>query len=204
MVEIFEKGNFKPVGAEFRTLGLLALEDLNEFQNKFEIYDTDTTINQIRDAIIANYLSFDLLNYDKHGFDAKNSESGCFLEIKQCSISSRRLGGTWNDTNLEKAAAFSDPRLFTVVAIWKGASELKFMVYGQDKNLGEYLKERIINRKINSRSTQNIGISDLVMKYNFTIICPPAKSPSAVLTLIANYNLKLSQYIQDHGKIRTL
>jgi hypothetical protein len=49
------------------------------------------------------------------------------------------LGCTWNDTNEEKVLAFSDDRLFTVVAAWKGASDLQFMVYGQHKELGELL-----------------------------------------------------------------
>jgi hypothetical protein len=68
---IFEKGNYQLVSAEFRLLGIGALEELSKLQNKFKIYDTDTTINTIRDAIIANYLGYDLLNFDKHGFDAK-------------------------------------------------------------------------------------------------------------------------------------
>ncbi len=56
------------------------------------MYDTDTTINTIRDAIIANYLGFDLLNTEKHGFDAKKSNKEHFLEVKQCSISSKTRG----------------------------------------------------------------------------------------------------------------
>ncbi|WP_444548188.1 hypothetical protein [Candidatus Magnetomonas plexicatena] len=89
---IFEKGDYKPVSADFRTLGILSLQELTKFQEKFKIYDTDTTINSIRDAIVANYMGFDLLNFDKHGFDAKKSHKDEFLEIKQCSISSGRLG----------------------------------------------------------------------------------------------------------------
>ncbi|GHT16572.1 hypothetical protein AGMMS49573_06610 [Endomicrobiia bacterium] len=65
IMTIFEKGNYKPVSAEFRLLGMNALYELSKFQSKFEIYDTDTTINTIRDAIIANYLGYDLLNRDK-------------------------------------------------------------------------------------------------------------------------------------------
>lgn len=127
-MNIFEKGNYKTVSPEFRVFGIASLEELSKFQQKFEMYDTDTTINTIRDAIVANYLNFDLLNFEKHGFDAKKSKSNHFLEIKQCSVSSKSWGGTWNDTNEEKALAFSDNRLFTVVAIWKGASDLQFMV----------------------------------------------------------------------------
>ena len=47
-MNIFEKGNYKPVPAEFRTLGISSLEELSKFQDKFEIFDTDTTINAIR------------------------------------------------------------------------------------------------------------------------------------------------------------
>jgi len=71
---IFNKGAYKPIPADFRTLGILSLQELSKFQDKFKIYDTDTTINSIRDAIVANYLGFDLLNFDKHGFDAKKSK----------------------------------------------------------------------------------------------------------------------------------
>lgn len=52
-MNIFDKGNFQPVPTEFRTFGILALTELSKFQEKFEIYDTDTTINAIRDAMIS-------------------------------------------------------------------------------------------------------------------------------------------------------
>jgi hypothetical protein len=74
-----------------------------------------------------------LLNFDKYGFDAKKCVENHFLEVKQCSLSSESWGGTENDTNEEKALAFSDDRLFTVVAVWKGQSDLQYMVYGQHK-----------------------------------------------------------------------
>jgi len=105
--DIFEKGNYQPISPEFRTEGLLALIELSKFQNKFRIYDTDTTINSIRDSIIANYLCYDLINMDKHCFDAKKSTGAQYLEVKQCSFTTKIWGGTWNDTNVEKAKAFS-------------------------------------------------------------------------------------------------
>ncbi len=146
-MDIFEKGDFRSVPVEFRTLGFHALSELYKFQEKFDIYDTDTTINSVRDAIIANYLGYDLLNWDKHGFDAKKSKVNEFLEVKQCSISSGTWGGTWNDTNEEKALAFSDKRLFTVVGVWKGAHDLQFMVYGQHSQLGKDLYRMVTQRK---------------------------------------------------------
>ncbi|MCC6867170.1 MAG: hypothetical protein IT280_13530 [Ignavibacteria bacterium] len=195
-MDIFKKGKYELIPTEFRTLGLVSLQELSTFQDKFKMYDTDTTINTIRDSIIANYLGFDLLNFDKHGFDAKKSSKDEFLEVKQCSITSRRLGGTWNDTNEEKAIAFSDKRLFTTVAIWKGASDLKFMIYGQHKGLGKYLLERVRNRKDGSRSTQNISIENLIKKYGFKVICPPDKTKKYVLKLIVNYKRDLYRYVK--------
>jgi hypothetical protein len=198
MMDIFQKGNYKSVPPEFRILGITSLEELTKFQNKFEIYDTDTTINAIRDAIVSNYLGYDLLNFDKHGFDAKSSKSGSFLEVKQCSLNSKRLGGTWNDTNEEKAIAFSDPRLFTVVAVWKGASDLQFLVYGQHQDLGKHLHRLVTSRKPGSRSTQSIGIEKLIKDFNFSVICPPDKQKEYICKLIVNYNKSLANYVTPH------
>jgi len=96
---IFEKWDYRKVPVEFRTFWVSSLEELTKFQNKFEIYDTDTTINSIRDAIVSNYLWFDLLNFAKHWFDSKKSSDNKFLEVKQCSIASNRWWWTRNDTN---------------------------------------------------------------------------------------------------------
>jgi hypothetical protein len=194
-MEIFLKGDYRPIPPDYRTLGLLSLAELTKFQEKFDQFDTDTTVNSIRDSIVANYLGFDLLNFGKHGFDAKKSTVEQFLEIKQCSITAGRLGGTWNDTNPEKAQAFSDPRLFTVVAIWKGASDLQFMVYGQHPSLGNYLLRRVNERKAGSRSTQNIPIEQLLSLYGFSVIAPPDKTPESVLTLLISYKGSLAKYV---------
>ena len=193
---IFEKGNYRPISSEFRTRGIVSLQELSKFQEKFRIYDTDTTINSIRDAIVANYLGYDLLNFDKHGFDAKKSNSEIYLEIKQCSITSERLGGTWNDTSIEKAKAFSDPRLFTAVAIWKGASDLQFIVYGQHEGVGKYLFDKVVNRKAGSRSTQSIGIEKLIKTYKFDIVCPPDKTKEFVCSILVNYQRNLAEYVE--------
>lgn len=195
-MEIFDKGDYRPVSPEFRTLGIVALKELSEFQEKFKIYDTDTTVNTIRDAIVANYFGYDLLNFDKHGFDAKKSKTNQFLEIKQCSISSNRLGGTWNDTNEEKAIAFTDIRVFTAVAVWKGASDLQFIVYGQHPNLGMHLLERVkAVQNTSSRSTQSVGIEKLIRDYGFAVVCPPSKTKQFILELLVNYKRNLAKNV---------
>lgn len=202
-MNIFEKGRYEEVPTLFRKLGLQSLNGLTAFQDAFEMYDTDTTVNTIRDSLVAEYLGYDLLNMGKHGFDAKKSGSEKYLEVKQCSISSSSWGGTWNDTNEEKAKAFMDDRLCTAVALWKGASDLKAIVYGQNMKLGEYLYERMINRPSGSRSTQSVSILRLICEYNFDIICPPPYEKKHVVSLFVNYNRKFAKYVSIDN-IKTL
>lgn len=201
-MNIFKKGNFQPLSNEFKQLGLLALKQLSEFQDKFDIHDTDTTINSIRDTIVASYLGFDLVNIEKHGFDGKKSKAEEFLEVKQCSLSAKRWGGTWNDTNVEKAKAFSNKKLFTAIAVWKGASDLQFIVFGQNTKLGKYLLERVKNRKAGSRSTQNVGIEKLI-EWGFSVIIPPGKDKKMLLNQLYIYNKNISKYI-DFDKIKSI
>lgn len=194
-MDIFLKGDYQPIPVEFSNKGIVALNELTEFQKEFDSYDTDTTINEIRDSIVAMHLGYDLLNFNKHGFDAKSSEHGTFLEVKQCSISSQSLGGTWNDTNEEKAMAFSDARLFTAVGVWKGASDLYFMVYGQNPALGEYLLERVrAVANTSTRSTQSISVSKMIKDYGFKVVIPPDKSVQMVLNLLTTRS-RLSKHL---------
>jgi len=196
-MDIFQKGDYRPIPRSFKTKGIMALEELTKFQEEFKSYDTDTTINEIRDSIVGNYLNYDLLNFNKHGFDAKNSKTGKFLEVKQCSIFSKRLGGTWNDTNEEKARAFSDDRLFTAVGIWKGAADLQFIVYGQHKGLGKYLLRRVkAVANSSTRSTQNIGIEEMIKKYKFKVIVPPDKDENFVYKILVNYKKSISTHLK--------
>lgn len=196
-MNIFQKGDYKPILHSFKIKGIMALEELTKFQDEFKSYDTDTTINEIRDSIVGNYLNYDLLNFNKHGFDAKSSKTGKFLEVKQCSIFSKRLGGTWNDTNEEKAKAFSDDRLFTAVGIWKGAADLQFIVYGQHKSMGRYLLKRVRSvANSSTRSTQNIGIEKMIKDYNFKVIVSPDKNKNFVYKILVNYKKNISTYLK--------
>jgi hypothetical protein len=202
-MDIFEKGDFQPVPVGFLSKGRAALEELSSFQTEFGIYDTDTTINAIRDGIIANYLDFDLVNMEKHDFDAKRKDKNEFLEVKQCSFSSKSWGGTWNDTNEEKARAFSDKRLFTVVAMWQGATNLAFMIYGQNAALGEHLHRLVVNRKEGSRSTQSVSVQSLIKDFGFSVIVPPDKTKEYVCNLLVDYDKSLLDYVGIH-RIKTI
>ena len=196
-MNIFEKWDYRPIPYSFKTKGIMALEELTKFQEEFESYDTDTTINEIRDSIVGNYLWYDLLNFNKHWFDGKSSETWKFLEVKQCSVFSKRIGWTWNDTNEEKAIAFSDNRLFTAVWVWKWAADLQFIVYWQHIDLWKYLLERVrAVANTSTRSTQNIWIEKMIQDYWFKVIVPPDKNKDYVYRLLVNYKRNITTYLK--------
>ena len=104
----------------------------------------------------------------------KSKNENIFLEVKSASYTAGSWGATFNDTNLEKANCFKSENVYLCLAVWKNASDLLFMVYGQNPKIGEFL-ERKVNRFLSGkggvRSTQSIGISQLVFDYEFDIIC---------------------------------
>ena len=117
-------------------------------------------------------LGFDLVNTEKHGFDCKVSHSNLFLEVKSASFDAQTWQATFNDTTYEKAEAFKDEKLFLALAIWKDASDLLFIAYGQNKNIGMFLEEKVSWFKAGHtvRSTQSISLQDLIFKYNFKLL----------------------------------
>ncbi len=188
-LNIFHKGNYVPINNDFLTEAVKAMQPLYSLQAKYNRHDTDTFINEVRDSLISRYLGFDLVNQNKHGLDAKKTSSEEYLEVKQASFSAGSWGGTFNDTNLEKAEAFKDKKTYLAVAIWDGLTELLAIVYGQNREIGEHL-EVAVRRVANSstRSTQSISVGSLVKKYGFVIIAPPGKSKQEIRELFITKN----------------
>ena len=72
----------------------------------------------------------------------------------------------------------------------------RFIVYGQHKDLGGYLLERVkavANTSI--RSTQSIGIEKMIKDYNFMVISPPSKTKEFVYELLIGYKIGLAKVI---------
>jgi len=181
---IFKKGSYVPIDNDFITDAIKSMQPLYDIQEKYNKHDTDTFINEIRDSLVGRYLGFELINEHKHGLDGKKAASNQYLEVKQASFSAQTWGGTFNDTNLEKAEAFKDKKTFLVVAIWDGMTELLAMVYGQNPEIGNFL-ETAVRRVANSstRSTQSLSVGNLVNTYGFKVIAPPNRSKDDVRQL---------------------
>jgi len=171
-LSLFNKGDFKPISNDFMTEGHEGLQELAKLQEKYNKHDTDTFINELRDSIAGYTLGFDLVNTEKHGFDCKKQSKDLYLEVKSASFSSSTWNATFNDTTYEKAEAFKDKKVYLALAIWKNASDLLFIIYGQNEKIGEFLENRIKWFKSGHtvRSTQSISASQLINEYGFKIL----------------------------------
>lgn len=212
-IMLLQKGNFKRIDTNFLIEGHEVLEEVSNVQSKYHKEDTDTFINELRDSIAGYYLGYNLVNTDKHGFDCKlNDKDDVFLEVKSASFAASSWGATFNDTNMEKAECFKDKRVFLCLAIWKNASNLLFVCYGQHPGIGEFLENRVqrfLSGKGGVRSTQTLSLSQLVFEYGLDIICvnKTKEEVKQILTLKSRvfYNLpdskllSLQEYQEKYG-----
>jgi len=208
---VFGKGNFQKIDNNFMVEGQSVLQEVELVQEKFAKPDTDTFINELRDSIAGHALGFKLVNLDKHGFDCKLSKDReIYLEVKSASFGAGSWGATFNDTTLEKASAFKDEKLYLALAVWRNASDLLFICFGQNEAIGDYLESKVRHFKERNtvRSTQSIGLSRLVFEFGFKIYTV-TKSKKDLLELLrlkssAFYKLELESIleIKDFEPIR--
>ena len=198
-LNLFNKGTFSPIDNDFISEGVTALRELQKVQERFNKNDTDSFINELRDQIVGQTLGFNLVNVDKHGFDCKMAnKKDVYLEVKAASYDSTSWGATFNDTTLEKANCFKDKKLYLALAIWKDASDLLFICFGQNAEIGDFLEKKVKWFKEGNtvRSTQTISFSELIHKYNFKI-CTVNRSTEDVKQLICTKFKKLNNLPDD-------
>lgn len=194
-LSLFKKGKFLPIDNQFMTEGHEVLQRVQEVQEKYNKQDTDTFINELRDSIAGYTLGFSLVNTEKHGLDCKlSAEDDCFLEVKSASFIATSWQATFNDTTLEKAEAFKDKKVYLALAVWKNASDLLFICFGQNERIGEYLETKVkwFKQGKTVRSTQSISLSTLVFEYGFKILAVN-KSKEEVLSLLRLKNSKFNK-----------
>lgn len=171
-LEIFKKGNYRKIDNKFLCKTLEVSKKVSEIQKEFDKMDMDTLLNEFHDSLTGRYLNYELVNIDKHGFDCKRSiNDDIFLEVKSASFYSSSIAATFNDTTFEKAEAFMDKKVFLALGVWSDISNLLFICYGQNIEIGKYLKTKVDYFKQGNtvRSTQSISLSRLVFDYNFKI-----------------------------------
>lgn len=117
-----------------------------------------------------------------------------FLEVKSASFNSKQWQATFNDTTYEKAQAFKTDILFLCLSIWQNASDLLFLVFGKNPQIGSFLEEKITHFKNGKtvRSTQSISIQKLIFDYNFKIL-NIVKEKEEILQLLRLKNKKFNK-----------
>lgn len=166
-----KKGNYKEINNDLINQTKQYLDEIAKIQLKFNKTDSDSFINEIKDTIICKYLGFELINTDKHGFDAKlNQNQDIFLEVKNISIHSSSWSATFNDTTFEKADFFKTDKVILAVGVWNYIADLSFIIYGYNQEIGCYLQEKIKYAKLNKRrSTQTLSVRKLLQSFLFCI-----------------------------------
>lgn len=189
MQKLLNKGNFKKIDEVFLTKSIDAFQQITKIQTEYEKLDTDTFMNEVRDSIAAKYLHYTHVNIEKHGFDARRSSANKdfefdYLEVKSASYDAKSWQATFNDTNLEKANLFKEKNIYLALSVWRAASELLFVVYGKNKEIGNFLEAKVkwFKKGNTVRSTQSITISDLICKYGFKVYAVH-KTPNEIFDL---------------------
>ena len=203
MDSLLKKGDYRPINKDFLLEGHEVLEEVTKVQEKWKKGDTDTFINELRDSMAGYYLGYQLVNVEKHGFDCKmNRYEDVFLEVKSASFAASSWGCTFNDTTIEKAICFQTDKVYLCLAVWKNASNLLFVVYGQNPEIGRFLEEKVkrfLNGQGGVRSTQTISMSQLIFDYGFDIICvnKTKEEVKSILTLKSRafYSIPRSRFL---------
>lgn len=184
MNSLCEKGNYNTIKYDKISNIKDILKQLNSYtQNE----DLDTFLNEYKDSLCALALNFEKINKSKHGFDAQNRNEH-YLEIKQASSSCKTLQCTFNDTTLEKAEMFKKEQVSLALAVSNYISDISFIIYGKNKEIGEYLEKRILKQfEKNIRRTQSISINNLLFKYNFRIK-PVSMNRNEIIEFLNNYS----------------
>lgn len=180
-----EKGKFEDIDTNMVDEFSELFKKLAVLQKKFNLMDSDSAINEVRDSKVAKSLGYGKINVMKHGMDAMSSSGKTFLEVKNASITSKSLNAVFNDTNMEKAQIFQRDDTFITLSVWHNLNDLAFSVYGQNKALGEYLEERVIAQTAKSqRRTQSIPLPKLIKDFDFNVIAPDGSCKQTVYSLI--------------------
>lgn len=185
-LEYFKKGNFEEIKNDFLLEGKNVLSGISAFQEKYNKPDMDTVLNEYHDSTVGWYLGFGRINTNKHGMDCKFSEDkDVYLESKVASISSGTWGATFNDTTLEKAEVFKDRKVWLALSVWRSASDLCCICFGQNERIGEFLEDKVRHFMEGGtiRSTQSLTFSSLVFDYGFDIIAIDCSKQELYATL---------------------
>ena len=166
-----EKGNFRPINEEAQKLYKQAFELIREAMIMEGKTDQHTVLISYRDKEVCRMISYDNINDDKHGMDARD-EKEHYIESKTCSFKPKNTSAVFNDMTIENAQHFKNKNVMICFTEWLSTVEPSFGVIGQNPSIGDFFIRCVENhkKKGTSRCSPHISFNEFVFKYNFKIV----------------------------------
>lgn len=185
---LYDCGDFVLLSEKEKLSGENVLNYISLFQEETGIYDTDRMLNEVRDSKAGRLAGFDYVNRSKNGFDCRNTR-GELLEVKSVNCCASDWGATFNDTNEEKASAFTKENVYLQVPVWIDAKRMSFFLIGNNPEVGEFLLNDVKNyiKSNRKRCTQTLTITKLYNRYGFKIVSADESKEDVVKRLKAKH-----------------
>jgi hypothetical protein len=188
-LELFNNGDFKPVDE-------LPMDEISDcmtrlaaLQEKCGKFDMNSFLNMYHDGMTGKILGFDRVNVGKHGIDCK-SAAPLYLEVKSIGWNGgpmNKLFAAFNDIGQDKVDVMKDKKAWLACGIWFNINDLGFILFGQNKEIGDLLEKKMLENKAGQRCCALIPLTSLITKYGFKIIAV-SKSKEEIKDLLIEAN----------------
>lgn len=189
---IFEHGEFKDVEGLPMDEISTCMNTLAKLQNRIGKLDMNSFMNMYHDGITGQMLGFDQVNVGKHGMDCKAGVP-LYLEVKSVSWNGGPLSqrfAAFNDIGSDKVESMKDKKVWLAVGVWFDINDLGFIIWGQNREIGNVLENKMNECKAGTRCSVNISLSSLITKYGFKIIAV-SKNKEEVAEILSDINTKI-------------
>lgn len=188
-LDLFNHGEFKPVDE-------LPMKEISECMDRLAAlqkmcgkFDMNSFLNMYHDGMTGKILGFDRVNVGKHGIDCK-AGAPLYLEVKSVSWNGgpmNKLFAAFNDIGQDKVEVMKDKKAWLAVGVWFDINDLGFIIWGQNREIGDLLEKKMNEAKAGSRVCCNIPLSSLITKYGFKVIAV-SKTKEEVMELLQEAN----------------
>lgn len=168
-------------------------DNMSYLQIKYPCLYSNTTgdFSHIRDKVLGRKIGLPKANFNKTGVDLSNEDETVFMEVKSLGAygdnKMHKIKAIFEDSSLDKASYFRDPRILVGIGISGIMNEVGFIIAGEAKNLSddmeyfvkcfdeEFCKDNNLSFKSGTckkgRKQFTVSFSSLINKYGFKIIC---------------------------------
>lgn len=198
-LDFFVRGEFREANELPLEAVKIITEEIVDIQEQLGL-QMNSLMTMYRDGRTGKALGFNLVNYKPNGIDCKHEDKELFLEVKSVDWNEdyglRSIISITN-TNMDKAAAFCDRKLFLGVSVWSDANDLMFIIVGQNRELGEEVKKKLQEQlKTGKSACVRPTLYRLIHTYGFKVIAVN-RTKEAVANLIDPYHKETKEWLDE-------